>query len=747
MRFIGLSLAVGMFFCMMQLATAQSRTDFGASVNRAPTREFLQPFNLMPNRQQNILGNQFGCGGGGVSVKGSEVRVDLKIEYSHYAIWNPDTGQNDEVYLRTYNDCPIGPTLTIHPGDTLLLNLKNNLPANSTARCPEPLNTPNCFNSANMHTHGLHVSPAGNSDNVLISVDPQTTFPYRYDIPSNHPSGTFWYHSHRHGSTALSVTSGMEGVLIVKGNRKYQDAAQNDGVVDIDTILHDRSGHEFPERILLFQQIAYACFDDPAFQTLIQNRETGQWECPTGKTGVVENYRLQFGFAAPPNRPNEVQDVWLMSGRYTAINGKVQPIFQARAGEIERWRMVHGGVRDTINLQVVKASGELIATSELDDLSRNLQSLPRDQLHAFVNQSCGGAGSTDDVLQYEFAVDGLTRQKIWPKSLNVLNPGQRSDALVFFKEPGVYCLLDQRGDNANTIIRQGGRIGSKSRQLLGIVVVKGGEAVSVAPDTFIRQTLTGANADLPQSVRTKLEAFDISDFAFFPPSQPHGGDLTHATIAKHPTALFVTLTLPLAPGAQLPPNQPSPNPDIAAMVGMVKNDEVEVQGSTVLAYDHDTTYQAKLGTVDEWTLGVTTSGPGTLAAPHVFHIHVNPFQIMDIKDTTSDQSIYDANGKCKPIYLEPTAPDPANPSGAPVPNPVYSPEYCDQFHVFRDTMFLKENFLVTARTAYDDFIGEFVMHCHILDHEDQGMMQNVTIVSSDDQASPAPLKSHRRANH
>jgi L-ascorbate oxidase len=62
-------------------------------------------------------------------------------------------------------------------------------------------------------------------------------------------------------------------------------------------------------------------------------------------------------------------------------------------------------------------------------------------------------------------------------------------------------------------------------------------------------------------------------------------------------------------------------------------------------------------------------------------------------------------------------------------------------------MFLKENFLVTARTAYDDFIGEFVMHCHILDHEDQGMMQNVTIVSSDDQASPAPLKSHRRPNH
>jgi len=26
---------------------------------------------------------------------------------------------------------------------------------------------PGCFNTVNMHFHGLHVSPAGNSDNVL----------------------------------------------------------------------------------------------------------------------------------------------------------------------------------------------------------------------------------------------------------------------------------------------------------------------------------------------------------------------------------------------------------------------------------------------------------------------------------------------------------------------------------------------------------------------------------------------------
>ena len=34
---------------------------------------------------------------------------------------------------------------------------------------------------------------------------------------------------------------------------------------------------------------------------------------------------------------------------------------------------------------------------------------------------------------------------------------------------------------------------------------------------------------------------------------------------------------------------------------------------------------------------------------------------------------------------------------------------------------------IYIRTRYERYIGEFVLHCHILDHEDQGMMQNVSI--------------------
>lgn len=49
-------------------------------------------------------------------------------------------------------------------------------------------------------------------------------------------------------------------------------------------------------------------------------------------------------------------------------------------------------------------------------------------------------------------------------------------------------------------------------------------------------------------------------------------------------------------------------------------------------------------------------------------------------------------------------------------------------HVFRDTVIVENNYQVHIRTRYDRYIGEFVIHCHILDHEDSGMMLNIAIV-------------------
>jgi FtsP/CotA-like multicopper oxidase with cupredoxin domain len=86
-------------------------------------------------------------------------------------------------------------------------------------------------------------------------------------------------------------------------------------------------------------------------------------------------------------------------------------------------------------------------------------------------------------------------------------------------------------------------------------------------------------------------------------------------------------------------------------------------------------------------------------------------------------SIYDSNGKCIPGIVAGDA-------------QYLADQYCGLYHVFRDTLFIENSYAATLRTHYARYTGEFVLHCHILDHEDAGMMANVVI--ADDPAHPPP---------
>lgn len=653
------------------------------------SRAFVQPPDVMHGLRK-AAAPEADCPQTPVTVDGQNVSVDLQIAYSDHTLLNPDTGTNDQVRLRTYNGCLTGPLLSVSPGDQLTVTMENQLPADDPADCPETMNTPSCFNVNNLHLHGMHVSPAKNGDNVFVAINPGAAFTYSYKIRPDHPAGTFWFHSHHHGSTAISVSSGMEGVLIVRGARAFADRVANHGVVDIDTVLKDSAGQPFPERVMLFQQIPYGCFSDAQFQNLETDSTTGAWLCNAGETGVVENFPKQFGV----DPAHDFESAWVVSGRYTAINGKVQPILTATTGVVERWRLVHGGERDTIDLKIVKAqqvqdSGDGLAAGRLTAQA--------------VNNACTGA----TVAQYEIAADGITRAAVSSKQVNILDPGQRSDALVVFPSAGLYCVLDEAAPAENTIIPPVRRNGVKGRQLLALVRVSGGTKV---PGTaaWLGSQLAQANADLPSWVAKRLSSLDLTDF-----TPPRLKDLSTATVTGHPTAFFELLP-PQTVDNSPTPGQPAQNPALASFLGLVQNTAVQ---SDPQPYVHTAYYTATRGTVDEWKLGVYAGSSSAILVPHVFHIHVNPFQIIDITDTTTEQSIFDPAGGCTT----------AEASAVPM--------YCDQKGVYRDTLFLQPGYVVTARTRYEDFTGEYVLHCHILDHEDQGMMMNVKIVPAGQGAS------------
>jgi hypothetical protein len=94
--------------------------------------------------------------------------------------------------------------------------------------------------------------------------------------------------------------------------------------------------------------------------------------------------------------------------------------------------------------------------------------------------------------------------------------------------------------------------------------------------------------------------------------------------------------------------------------------------------------QLKLGQTAEWTLR------GNLFS-HPFHIHVNPFRV-ERKEPRNGIMVDD--------------------------------------WVWKDVILMnpEPNQPITLRTRYTRFTGKFVMHCHILDHEDRGMMEVVEII-------------------
>ena len=71
-------------------------------------------------------------------------------------------------------------------------------------------------NDTNFHTHGWHVDPY--VDNVyksLVWAPNANTCVYKFVVPRTQPPGTYWYHAHLHGLSDAQVGGGLAGTLIV----------------------------------------------------------------------------------------------------------------------------------------------------------------------------------------------------------------------------------------------------------------------------------------------------------------------------------------------------------------------------------------------------------------------------------------------------------------------------------------------------------------------------------------------------
>ena len=108
-----------------------------------------------------------------------------------------------------YDGVVPGHTWELEPGDLLKVHLDNQLPMLPSNRDPvKDIDRPHHFTFTNLHTHGLHVSPSDNADNIFVVIEPDQQFDFEFPIPTDHTGGIFWYHPHHHGSVTQQVPRG-----------------------------------------------------------------------------------------------------------------------------------------------------------------------------------------------------------------------------------------------------------------------------------------------------------------------------------------------------------------------------------------------------------------------------------------------------------------------------------------------------------------------------------------------------------
>ena len=180
--------------------------------------------------------------------------------------------------LLTYNGSFPAPTIRVKKGDTLRVHLKNALPMMGTNILGHHREM------TNLHTHGLHVSPSGNSDNMMVMLMSGDTFDYEYDLSKQEAGTLNFYHPHTHGSVAEQYWGGMAGALVVE---------------DETTALS-------------------------AYETHLM---------------VIKDITLSGG--APEPYTSMMDYMHGKEGAIVMVNGQVNPVLPIRPGQVQRWRIVN----------------------------------------------------------------------------------------------------------------------------------------------------------------------------------------------------------------------------------------------------------------------------------------------------------------------------------------------------------------------------------------------------------------------
>jgi FtsP/CotA-like multicopper oxidase with cupredoxin domain len=580
------------------------------------------------------------------------------------------------------------PTLHVFPGETLIVHFENGLTGLTIRDYFSPQYTPKgqsipiypeqmTSSPINLHTHGAHISPRGNADNVLLHIPPGMSNTYTYDIPRNMPQGLYWYHSHLHGLTAAQVYTGLVGLLAIgrtDGNLPLVTeksipirnmALQYNFVFDRTGGLAQLNNPSWPQWVSTITppkpgELANGTYQ-PSLAPInfnqsrpgtkyftvwyagplsIHNRRGSLQFIPSNlQHFIAAGGKAESNVPANPSLPDYQRDV-----QFT-VNGQFQPVIRSKAGQTEIWVLANVSDFAYMNVQLTET-----ATGRHPPI-------------AIVGQD----GNPYLSVHYP-PTDQGTRLLIPPASRFAI-------AVTIPAEGDLVLEMPERGGGAKTITEPGVLYTSNGTDnppaVLGSLSVLP-SAVSYADGFFVFPTQVLARA-------TPSEGDGVT--TPFTEGQPLGGYTSFVDLAKA-------------------------TPDVTRQIlisGGFLNNLASTEDPKAFVYAFDggafpnvPLIQPRLNSIEEWRFINHNNDE------HPIHIHVNDFQVIEYFDPTTGLR---------------TGPDKFSIDNANAPAPT----------MHSDESVIQPGILA-IRTRFDEYTGLYVMHCHRLNHEDNGLMALVNVI-------------------
>ncbi|WP_328401406.1 multicopper oxidase domain-containing protein [Nocardia sp. NBC_00403] len=580
------------------------------------------------------------------------------------------------------------PTLHVDPGERLIVHYDNDLqdltiedyydPAFTRAGEEVPIYPPALTSSPlNLHTHGLHVSPDGNVDNVLLDIPAGKGNVYDYAVPKGMPDGMYWYHSHRHTLTAQQTYKGLAGLLEIgrpDGNLPLVTrnhipirtmALQYNYVFDRKGSGHQLNDPNRPQYVSTLKPPEGSQLADGTYrpslapvnfaETTNGSRYVTNWYSgplsPANHRGqnqfVPSN--LQSFISGPTSRPpiSVPTDLTLPENQRDVqftINGQFQPALKLKPGQTEIW--VLANISDMAYIPVMLTE---TATGNHPKF-------------AIVGQD----GVPFSEVDLPVAGDG-TRL--------VIPPASRYAIAVTMPKTGDLVLGMPPAPDARPSTEPGVLYTNNSTDQPPAVL----GTVSVDPSvisyqdgffTFPTQKLIQVRPDSGEGRTTP-----------FVPGQQLDAYTSFVDTSATMPAVQRTLTVSGGFG-----NEKASNSDPKAFTYQFDDN----------TFPNIPLLQPRLNSVEEWLITNLNNDE------HPMHIHVNDLQVMEIVD---------------PVAKSVTGVQMWGVDNVNVPAPVTDEN---------------ENPLVpasvTLRMRFIDYTGTFVIHCHRLNHEDNGLMAIVNVI-------------------